>query len=678
MKNILFPTFILTSALLVIRSISSFFPHQRLWGLNQAAFIDYLIFLYPVLFLAALYLYLKAGRGEDEGVNQQPMEIELHRFGFKWSLSVTLAAGVLFYFFSARAYFLGDSLTLISNMANPDYGIKYRNFGEAVIHMQLIKLFGSYTKESVENIYRWTSILSGTALVAMLLYYAPKITGSRLAQTVFVLLNLLAGVMLHFYGYVENYTLAVTMIYWMVLSGISSLRHNNKSIIPVVAFGLAVALHNLSIVYLPGLIFYLLLAFSGKTVTGYLTKRLPVIAAGCAVLFAMAYMGIKSFGPLFWQLSLLPVLKDRFTVDDYYLISPSHLIDFANLLLFLAPISIAVLFLRATRRKKSSRAVISAESSFLVIMIAFSLMAAFVIEPKLGMARDWDLMSLMLIGFVVWGIYSWVGRFSHHPHFQWSSLLLALAAASVFIPWLALHNSPGGLYAYAMAAMERDPKHSQPSLVIMSAYNRETGNMSESRRIDRLCAEALPEREFMKQGRNSFEQGDPGKAIYYLNQAREANPLWFAPYWALGECYLEFGKYDQAIRNLELADALNPYNWEVTFSMGRAYQLSGDTVQANEYYRSTIRCNKSLPEPYLLLGEYFLIMQQPDSALKYFTALPDGAFPAWIFYGRGMSYFQLGDTDRTLENLSEYLKYGRDEQLLNQVQELVDRLENGR
>ncbi|MCD6162041.1 MAG: hypothetical protein J7K40_06480 [candidate division Zixibacteria bacterium] len=53
--KILLTIFIYFIFILMLRLISSFFPKERLWGLNQAAFTDWTIIIYPVLFVLGLY-----------------------------------------------------------------------------------------------------------------------------------------------------------------------------------------------------------------------------------------------------------------------------------------------------------------------------------------------------------------------------------------------------------------------------------------------------------------------------------------------------------------------------------------------------------------------------------------------------------------------------------------------
>lgn len=592
-----------------------------------------------------------------------------------WYVLLVIVAACLFYIFSVKAHFLGDSLTLISNMANPDFGIKYRNFGEAVIHMQLVKWLGSYTKEAVAAVYRGTSIIAGIGFVIILCYYSSRITSSKISNLVFIFLNLISAIIVLYYGYAENYSFAVTMIYWMILSGAASLRNDKKSIIPIITFLLAVFLHLASIVYLPGIVAYLLLTYAGQRIRKILTVKFKIIVTMGIVLFILVYIAIKLYGPMYWMLSILPILRDQFTIDDYYLLSHKHLIDFLNLLIFLAPVSMVVGIERITLRKKCATEGISRDMVYLAMMSISCILIAFVIEPDLGMARDWDLMSFLLVSVIVWGIYAWANSGHQYREYRISSAFIDLLSLSIFIPWLALHNLPESLYSYAMAAMRLDPKHSYAGLIIMHTYNKEKGNLFEAAEIGQFCRETLPERILEKKAAKFYAQGEFDNAIYYFSEAIKENPQRFSAYLDLSNCYIRTGKPEKAIKLLEIADGLNPYNGNVNLGRGQAYQLMGDTAKALDFYRKSIRCNSAIPEPYILIGEYYLNRLQPDSALAYLTILPDSAYPTRIFYSRGLAYILLGATLNALKDLNRYMHYGTDDRIMKYIESLLDKVE---
>jgi tetratricopeptide (TPR) repeat protein len=84
----------------------------------------------------------------------------------------------------------------------------------------------------------------------------------------------------------------------------------------------------------------------------------------------------------------------------------------------------------------------------------------------------------------------------------------------------------------------------------------------------------------------------------------------------LGKAYLNRGETDQAIAQLQKAEAANPDLPYVHFGLGIAYTKSDNNEQAESELKKEISLEPNLPDAYEQLGEFYLKMSRYDDAEK--------------------------------------------------------------
>ncbi|MFH2037417.1 MAG: hypothetical protein ABIJ45_13530 [Candidatus Zixiibacteriota bacterium] len=562
-EKIIDSVFILVSLFLGLRLISSFFPEIRLWGLNQASYIDDMFFIYPLLFVIAVAVYIGATKYHWLTDSGQKMNFSIpHKTIYPYS--IIILAGLSFYFFSANSHFLGDGYAAISGLMNPETITKAREYGEIIFHILFLKTFGTYTGQFARFTFQIISYSSGLLFLIALFFYSRKLTNSRFSYYSFVILNILAAGTILYFGYVEYYSIVSMTLYVTVLSGLTAVRNQNKSIVPIFAFILSVFLHSISLLYLPGIVIYIALTFGSERFRLFLLHHIKTILIAMCATYVLFYTIIKLWGPLFWQLAFLSPFGDQFTTDNYFIFSPQHLLDFANLLVFLTPITIIIGILYFWLPKNKPANIGRADDIFLLMVTLCGLLAAFTLEPKLSMGRDWDLMSTMLIGVGITGIYFWCNKFNQLPGFRPATFLLIILSLSIFLPWAALHNSIRAMYKYNLTLMELDPKHGKAGFYTMIEFHKRQGNNSEVNRLQKYCESNFPEVYIVGDAETLIEQNQLDQAEILLHKAIGHNPGWFVPYRTLAKCRIKQGDRKQALENLKLADGLNPYNPDIT------------------------------------------------------------------------------------------------------------------
>lgn len=663
--------FIIFSALLSIRFFASFLPHMRLWGLNHAAFIvDGAFIFYVILFFVGFYLYTSKNKTkwlQDDEPIEHP---GLRPLGNIYVYIIFALFSIAFYLFSAKAHFLGDGLAVIAGLSNPDLGLKIMEYGEEFLHLLFLTSLGGFTREFSHFTYQTISIISGIVFLIVLLYYTAKIVQSWSEYYIFLFLTLFSAIILLFFGYIENYSITSAMLYLMILSSLASLHNKKKSILPVIAFCTAVFLHKLSLVYLPAIVIYMGVTFFGATIRGHVVKYNKRIIGVLCMLFLILYIAVKLWGPLFWQLAFLSPFGDRFTIDNYYLLSLNHIMDYANLMVLMIPVTL-VIFLIKSKLPKNEESPVSGEiATFLGTTTVFGLMAVFFIDPKLGMARDWDIMATILIGASITGSYLWINLFRKIKHFKTASLILILITFSIFIPWLSIHNSLGSLYRYTMAVMELDPQHNRSGLLTLKRIGKDAGNFREVARLAKQFDIYFPEIKVGKKAARYFKKGQFPKAAKLFQQVINANPGFYGAYNDLANCYTKLGKDELALENLLIADGLNPHSAKVNYDIGVAYHSLGEANKAIDYWYRCLNYNRSFPQAYLSLANYFLDNRQYDSTIHYLSELPNSVYSPESFYIRGMAHLALADTITAEENYHKYLQVGSDSLFINEIKDI--------
>ncbi|MCK4598087.1 hypothetical protein KAU04_08590, partial [bacterium] len=92
----------------------------------------------------------------------------------------------------------------------------------------------------------------------------------------------------------------------------------------------------------------------------------------------------------------------------YTLFSPAHLVDMVNEHLLISPVGLILcllLFIGYRREINFKRPLIR----FFIIASGFCLLSTFVLNPKIGPSRDWDLLSLPSIPYTLLGAYLLIG-----------------------------------------------------------------------------------------------------------------------------------------------------------------------------------------------------------------------------------------------------------------------------
>ncbi|MEZ5063690.1 MAG: tetratricopeptide repeat protein [bacterium] len=483
--------------------------------------------------------------------------------------------------------------------------------------------------------YRVLAVASGAAAAFAVVLGARRLVAEPAPRLAFAAALLLSGASLVFFGYVENYGPLVAAVMGFTVLGAAAARlpagaDRGLCLAASGAGLLAIASHAFGIAVLPALAWLWLRRTRGLV---------PAAGAFVLLLGAGAWFVL---GDLRWRLLFVPWTAGRFTLEGYTLLSPAHVFDLANLLLLLVPF--LLLFGGEGREERPAGEGRDPALAFLGVLAASTFGVAALVDPKLGMARDQDLLSfvgppvaaLVLIRRVGPAPTSRVGPF------VW--LAVALSALTLF-PRVATLRNEERAYSQLARYLDLDRVRGRNGRKLLVERWERAG------RTDLADEEALrwsqdyPERNLVLNGRELDARGETDAATEAYLEAIRRNPQYFDPYNNLATIRIEQHRPEEAYELLEVARALapdeisvltnlgvacvqtkrfdeaeraftrvrdlRPDRWESARNLARLAEARGDRAAYREWLR---RAADAADAPVNLLLEYAALLHQSGAA----------------------------------------------------------------
>ncbi len=635
--------FVACGFLTLIRTTASFFPEQRLWGVNL------LHYLPPVprwilVGVAFLVLIPKINQKVADVLASLLSRIEFLLEGLNRHLKYALLSLLslpLFWLFKERIYLLGDG-----NLRGAEIvaGMRFSStepldlFFHAVLY-QILKL-------GVYDIYALTSCLAGVGFVYLMLLLVDNVGQGRGKKIFFFSVLISMGTNQLFFGYMESYTLmyvalmAFIMFSWLHLQGERSL------LFPTVTFLLAASFHLAGLMLLPSLV-YLYLAKDIKDDPGNrnILKLRKLVLLG--FLFSIIGAGIwilKKNAPASVSLDslfLFPLGGSRESL--YALLSFSHIADVFNHQLLVSPVGAVIwfvlIFSRGKRIDLKSRMMI-----FLLLTTIPQLLFALLLTPQLGYPRDWDLFAFTSTGYTIWGIYLLMRRFREVQLHRVRYVTLALFATALIstVPWI-----------YVNATQDRAIERFEHILRL---------DMSRAA----LGHECLAYN-YRRLGQKEKEVEEWRRAIRFSNKPRYIKNL--------GAVYVEIGQYNKAAQKLEEVLKLDPHDHLTHSDLGKVYALLEQDEKAKIHLQRAVDLQPDNPIYYENLGLFLMNLRLYDESIELFKRAleirPD-FLPFWRY--TGIACANSGKESEAIKYLQQYLKYAPQAEDRTQIETMIEEL----
>ncbi len=549
---------------------ASFFPDERVWGYNILSFVPE-IWKYSILGIALIAPLIIKFISDDSGDNsERPDKSWLYLYS---SVGLIILFAISFYLLRSTTHFLGDGYMVLGDVANDSAVIKPRNFGEILIHRFLYSLLIDRVEEAALWSYQSLSIASGIIALVITALSAKKLFENIADRLLFLVGISSGGFMLLYFGYVENYSIFITTVLAFLLSGMLAAKGKVSVVVPTVVVAVGLLLHIFGTILVPALVFLLVITLSSKTGASFFQnksfwKYLTFLFVVSVAVFVFLY---KNF--LFFRFAVLPFGNDRFVLDGYSLFSIKHLLDLLNQLIIIIPALPLLLyfFFKIGYRKLIRNDVLL----FLAILSSSALAALFIFDPKLGMARDWDLFAfigLTLLCMLIYSILEYKKQFNSYFKIVLFSIMLGWV---ILVARLYINVMPPAAIKQVRSYYKMDTRKSMQHVQIVNWYAIDHGLDDIANDTKKFWLENYPEKTLNFQAKDKLKTRSYNEVINLTNQAIKINPLYALAYYNQGLAYMELKRYDRAKEVLEIAAGLNPYNLEMYLHLGITYfQLS--------------------------------------------------------------------------------------------------------
>lgn len=532
-------------------AVASFLPEERLWGVNHLAFFPVPVRVFVLLVLALAFVprvsaFVHAGlvRGLTRLRDNKP----LRRFVV---CAVFFGSIATFYACRSSTRLLGDG-DVVSNA----FEVSYR--GDSTSVLPTVQEIWSEDRISpgTTTLYYFlevvhTRLLDGIPGTAVALFncvlggcFVFIVVGAALARSItpalglwMIALAFASGTMQLFFGYVENYT---PLFVIGVLYVISSLRvlHARASIwMPVVFFVVAVLLHVSGVLLgasLTWLIAWRLLAQRRDRLAYSLTLPLAFVTA------ALAYIvGHTTLAEYF-----LPMVS---TGSRYGALSVPHGVDVANELFLLVPVlplfivmGVALWRHRASRPRPPREAARGslpsggrdphwltspAEWHFVALVVVPGVLYLLFFNPVIGLARDWDLFSVLVWGLVPLCLLVVNATLASGPVSHTVTIPAAVMGVVLTAAWVGVNASPQRSVDRFESILFYQENRMDYAYEILAKTYYEQGRLADAIRTqETTSAISQNPRHFLTLARYYREYGDPDAAFEVLQKTVEKHP----------------------------------------------------------------------------------------------------------------------------------------------------------
>jgi Tfp pilus assembly protein PilF len=606
--------------LILIHLAASFFPHLRLWGINQLGYFS----MQFRLGITAVGLLILIPRINGMLADVLASVFARVALGFKKVNKYLIFSGfsllglIFFWLLRSRTPLLGDGylragelkMGLLLSVTEPlDF----------YLHLLIYRLLGlgGYTT------YALLSCIAGAIGVFLILLLC-DVWGrdGKEKVLIFSILATMGSIQL-FFGYVESYSFMFVALLTYVLFGLRYLKGMSSFLWPSLFFLLAVSFHLTALFVLPSLVY---LAFSTLPPTAK--------AKTSRVKFANAVVLVCIISLIWGGLHLLKTyaleeLSSSFLIypfgggeSFYSFFSPAHILDFLNHLLLVSPVSLVlwimlfILFSRGMDFKENT-------ARFLTWIMVCSLGLALLFDPKLGYARDWDLFACTGLGITFLGLYLALNVFRKDKTMELNRMTLALVATSLVLvlPWIGVNASPERSIERFEDLLRIDHHRAAHGYETLACYFRDKGEHEKTIELWKKAIAINPiPRYYAILGNAYLRLKRYDEAIEALEQSIRMSPhrpgIQYS-YRSLGICLVEKGRLNEAVAQLEKAISLDPGSADFQYVMGNILGRGGRYQEAVPYFERALQLEPGNFEVYKLLGIAYARMGKKEEAERY-------------------------------------------------------------
>jgi tetratricopeptide (TPR) repeat protein len=636
--------------LVLVHAVASFFPKERLWGLDILHYVPpfqrFFLIGFGLLILTSPVNRFVADRLAKLLALVENGLKKINKY-YKYAL-ISLASFPLFWIFKIKTRLLGDGNLRAAEILE---GWKFST--TEPLDFYLHAFLSGLLNLNPFTTYAILSCLAGVVFIFLILLLSNLIGKEKREKLLVFSVLATMGANQLFFGYVESYTLMYAALVGFVLSSLYYLKGECGFFWPSLVFILSVSLHLSAIFLLPSVLY---LGVAKRSQEGEAKSK--VFPLGNIIRMALilliicgGFFILRNYNPQKPDLGSFLIFPLSANEDLYSLFSFSHLLDFLNHQLLVSPLGIPIwvilgLFFWKSRQRRDWKKINFRESEivFLLLISVCALVFGLAVDPKLGYPRDWDLFAFCGLGYTILGIHLLLNvmKGTESKRLKYITLALVSTALISTLPWIYVNATEKKTVERLTHILELDGKRSALGHEALAYYYRNY------RQKDKEIEE-------WKKAVALFE-----KPRYLKN---------------LGVVYIEVGKYQEAAWQLEKILNKDPNDHLTHSDLGKVYVALGRYEEAKHQLQKAIELQPQNPIYYENLGLFFMNLKSYEESKEVFQkALQVDSSYVPNYKNLGFAYAHSGENKEAIRYLELYLKYEPKAKDRNYIQELIKQL----
>lgn len=581
--------------------VATFVPQLRLWGLHSLGYLPSPLAYVALVLVALAFVPVVARRG-FAAVISGACWLE-KRTPVTLLTVVVLSASSAFGFlrFRSATNLLGDTklqADLWSRLASASH-VDLAGFWEFVMgdfHQTICAGTNVVTfvaaraavnagRSDPLDYVAYGYALIGAVTVLTLLLFVRNGTSGTTWKVIVAATGFTSGLVLFFFGYFETYAHMAIAVVWYLMAAHHAISSRRRWYLAPAAYLVAVGFNLHALLLAPSL---LMLGFIG--VAGPSPEKLRRAGVVIAALTLAAVIGIRLVPE--WSKFFLPWWH---TDAAYGVLTPTHFLDLVNealltfpMLALLIPAAVLAHRWRKAQGEDRSNTIGAATWSFGLTLVTPCVLFLLMFHPDLGMAPDWDLYTLPMLGVVVTLLVSirrWAASDAGKSVLSRNLIPALVISLAVMVPWLAVNaNEERSLTRY-FHIIENDRMSGAYGQEILALYREERGQWSQALAAwERAYDRKKNPRYLVAQALSWYALDDSTKAGECLKESVRRFPEHELGRRAYGDFLLNQGRFEEALPVVMKSAELFPKNPFVLYQLGVGLLATGQVAMGLEAF----------------------------------------------------------------------------------------------
>ncbi len=655
-NNIVISAYLVTVLLFLIRFVPFFYPDGRFWGINHLIFLpNAFVITYAAIAILAMIMpfFRQSSHMSEAFINNFSKIFFESKYKYIHRLIFIAVISLSCIIFAAPTHFLGDGYTALSNLAS-DSGtvLRWSEKGITFLHSIIQSLLGPKNKQTALLTFQITAILSGVISIWFFFLIAEFLSDNKSKRILVFFTSLLSGILLLFFGYVENYPLIWIALTGFVYFGLRYLTSGRGLAAGIFFLAFGLFIHLQMSMLIPAFVF--LIFCRGRGLAVFKQYRTLLISLAVAFLIGGFIIFVHIYKTdLYFEDIFLPLFSSKGFSTTNFAFSGTHLTDIVNELLLLSPIFPALIVLSFNELKHIFK---NGVTFFLILITLSSFLFVLFIDPKLGMGRDWDLFSFLGFGFTLLLIYSIPKKHFTALRKYIPTMVIYLIVTAV--PYLLINLNRDTSIKYAKYLIDLDHEKSYSNLVIMRLYYQELGDSQTADSLNAVFFERFPNEKKIFDAFNVLNSGDINRA---KEMAKDIVPDRLSGHYHnfLSALYMCVGRLDDALDESNKAIQLGMYNYRFFVNRAWIFSRMKQYDRALESARVAYSLYNNDDDVLSAFAWINILADKPDSAITYaykLIELDSGDVSGYYFLCR--AYAEKGIPDSSLRYYNLYQRSG--------------------